>query len=70
MHTYITLQIFVPRVALDADQVPEHARHDVVAKDDDLLPEEFQTARVARQVDIGDLGSQPGGERGEEGFPR
>jgi len=68
--TYITLQIFAPRVALDADQVPEHARHDVVAKDDDLLAEEFQTARVARQVDVGDLGPQPGGERGQERFAR
>lgn len=40
-NTYISLQIFVPRVRLDADQVAEHARHEVVARDDDLLAEKF-----------------------------
>jgi hypothetical protein len=66
--TYISLQIFVPRVRFHADEVPEHARHDVIAKDDDLLPEEFQPAGVARQVDLGDFGPQAGGEGGEQGF--
>jgi hypothetical protein len=64
--THITLQIFVPRVRFHADEVAEHARHDVVAKDDDLLPEELQPARVARQVDLGDFGPQAGREGGEQ----
>ena len=64
--TYISLQIFVPRVRLHADEVPEHARHHVVAKDDDLLPEELQPARVAHHVDLWDLGLQARGEGGEQ----
>ena len=64
--TYISLQILVPRVRLHADEVPEHARHDVVTKDDDLLPEELQPARVARHVDLWDFGLQARREGGEQ----
>jgi hypothetical protein len=53
--TYISLQIFVPRVRFHADEVPEHARHHIIAEDDDFLPEELQPAGVARQVDLWDF---------------
>ncbi len=38
--THISLQIIVSHVRSHADQVPEHTQHDVIGKDDDLLPEE------------------------------
>lgn len=56
-HTYISFQIIVSRVRFHADEVPEHARHDVVTEYDDFLAEEFETAGVARQVDLGDFGA-------------
>jgi hypothetical protein len=39
--TYISLQIIVSHVRFHADEVSEHAQHDILAEDDDLLPEEF-----------------------------
>ena len=68
--TYITLQIFVPRVRLHADEVPEHARHHVLAEDDDLLLKELEPARVARQVHLGDFGLQARCEGGEQRLAR
>jgi len=56
-HTYISFQIIVSRVRFYAYEVPEHARHDIIAEYDDLLAEEFETAGVARQVDFGDFGA-------------
>ena len=47
MNAHISLQILVPRVWLNADEIAEHAGHGVVAEDDDLLPEELKTAWVA-----------------------
>ena len=47
MNAHISLQILVPRVWLNADEIAEHAGHGVVAEDDDLLPEELETAWVA-----------------------
>jgi hypothetical protein len=57
VQTYISFQILVSRVRFYAYEVPEHARHDVVTVYDDFLAEEFDTAGVARQVDIGDFGA-------------
>jgi len=56
-HTYISFEIIVSRVRFHAHEVPEHARHDIIAKYDDFLAEEFETAGVARQVDLGDFGA-------------
>jgi hypothetical protein len=56
-NTYISFQILVSGVRFHADEVPEHARHDIFAEYDDFLAEEFETAGVARQVDLGDLGA-------------
>ena len=53
--THISLQILVPRVRFHADEVSEHARHHVIAENDDLLPEELQPTGVARQVDLWDF---------------
>ncbi len=39
--TYILLQIIASHVRSHAEEVPEHTQHDVIAKDDDLLPEEI-----------------------------
>ena len=56
-HTYISFQILVSRVWFHADEVPEHARHDIITEYDYFLAEEFETAGVARQVDLGDFGA-------------
>jgi hypothetical protein len=53
---HISLQIFVLRVWFHADEVAEHAGHDVVTKDDDLLREKFEAAGVARYVHFGNFG--------------
>lgn len=53
--THISLQILVPRVRFHANEVSEHARHHVIAENDDLLPEELQPAGVAREVDLWDF---------------
>ena len=68
-HTYISLQILVPRVRLHADEIAQHAGHDVVTENDDFLPEELETAWVARQMKLGNLRSQAARERGEQGLP-
>ena len=56
-HTYISFQIIVSGVRFYADEVPEHARHDIITEYDDFVAEEFETAGVARQVDLGDFGA-------------
>ncbi len=43
--TYIPLQIIVSHVPSHAEEVPEHTQHDVIAKDDDLPPEELLDGR-------------------------
>jgi len=68
--TYISFQIIVSRVRFHADEVPEHARHDIIAEDGYFLAEEFETAGVARQVYLWDFGAQAGREGGEERFAR
>ena len=66
---HISFQILVPRVRFDTDEIAEHAGHSVVTEDDDLLSEELETARVARQVEFWDLRPQAARERREQGLP-
>ena len=67
--TYVTFEIVVFDVGLDANQVPQHSRHQILAEDDDFLLKELDTAWVGRAVDVRYAGLQAANKGGEERSP-
>jgi hypothetical protein len=51
--TYVTLQLLVPNIRLHAHQVSQHASHDILSHDDNLLTKTLDATGVRRKVDLG-----------------
>jgi len=59
----ITFGVCCSQISLDTDEIRKHAVHEVLPHNHNFLPEEFDSAWIAREVGSRHLGSETRGER-------